>query len=289
MKKAPAKTFAEDKRPIGVFDSGVGGLTVLRALQAAMPGEAFIYLGDTARVPYGTKSADTVRTYSLGLAGILLAEDVKMIVIACNTASAHATQAVAELAAPIPVIGMIEPAAAAAVKVTRNKNILIMATQSTTRTASYANAIKAIAPDVQVRGVATQVLVAMAEEGWTDNDVARAAIRQYIGSYFADGVVNKPDTVILGCTHFPLLRDMVAEVAGPGVSLIDSGGAAAVHIVENWPARRGPASDARFLVTDAVAQFKPLAERFLRLPVLDITHIDLTNFSTPATKEKKYV
>lgn len=288
MKKTSVQNFADDPRPIGVFDSGVGGLTVLRALQAAMPGESFIYLGDTARVPYGTKSAETVKTYSLGLARVLLAENVKMIVIACNTASAHATKAVAELAAPVPVIGMVEPAVEAALRITKNKNILVMATQSTTRTASYANAIKAAAPDVKVQAVATQVLVAMAEEGWTDNDVARAAVAQYIGPYFAKDAKDKPDTVILGCTHFPLLRDVVASVTGTDVSLIDSGGAAAVHIVENWPARRGPATDARFFVTDAVAQFQPLAERFLRLPVRDIQQIDLNDFSSPV-KEKKYV
>jgi glutamate racemase len=270
------QSFASDPRPIGVFDSGIGGLTVLRALIKAMPGERFVYLGDTARVPYGTKSADTVRTYSVGLAHILMQQNVKMIVIACNTASVHAADAIADFIAPIPVISMVPPAAAAAIKATKNKHILVMGTQSTIRSGSYARAIEAIDPSVKVTGIATQLLVALAEEGWIDGPIARAAVERYIGPVFAGPV--KPDTIILGCTHFPLLRDVIANVAGSDVTLIDCGDAAQDHISSRHTIRDQGQTDLRFLVTDAVERFTPMVERFLGISATNIPaeHIDLT-------------
>lgn len=270
------QSFASDPRPIGVFDSGIGGLTVLRALMHAMPGERFVYLGDTARVPYGTKSADTVRTYSVGLAHILMQQNVKMIVIACNTASVHAAEAIANFIAPIPVISMVPPAAAAAIKATKNKHILVMGTQSTVRSGSYARAIEAIDPDIKVTAIATQLLVALAEEGWIDGPIARAAVERYIGPLFKGN--DKPDTIILGCTHFPLLRDVIADVAGPDVTLIDCGDAAQGHIAANHVIRDQGTTDLRFLVTDAVERFTPMVERFLGISATDIPaeHIDLT-------------
>lgn len=270
------QSFASDPRPIGVFDSGIGGLTVLRALMSAMPGERFVYLGDTARVPYGTKSADTVRTYSVGLAHILMQQNVKMIVIACNTASVHAAEAIANFIAPIPVISMVPPAAAAAIKATKNKHILVMGTQSTVHSGSYARAIEAIDPDIKVTAIATQLLVALAEEGWIDGPIARAAVERYIGPLFKGN--DKPDTIILGCTHFPLLRDVIADVAGPDVTLIDCGDAAQGHIAANHVIRDQGTTDLRFLVTDAVERFTPMVERFLGISATDIPaeHIDLT-------------
>lgn len=267
-----SQSFASDPRPIGVFDSGIGGLTVLRALMQAMPGERFIYLGDTARVPYGTKSADTVRTYSVGLAHILMCYDVKMIVIACNTASVHAAEAIADFIAPVPVISMVPPAAAAAIKATKNKHILVMGTQSTIRSSSYARAIDALDPSVKVTGIATQLLVALAEEGWIDGPIARAAVERYIGPVFENA--DKPDTIILGCTHFPLLRDVIVDVAGQDVTLIDCGEAAQKLI--NGRTKGQP--DIRFLVTDSVERFTPLVERFLGISATNIPaeHIDLT-------------
>lgn len=267
-----SQSFASDPRPIGVFDSGIGGLTVLRALMQAMPGERFIYLGDTARVPYGTKSADTVRTYSVGLAHILMRYDVKMIVIACNTASVHAAEAIADFIAPVPVISMVPPAAAAAIKATKNKHILVMGTQSTIRSSSYARAIDALDPSVKVTGIATQLLVALAEEGWIDGPIARAAVERYIGPVFENA--DKPDTIILGCTHFPLLRDVIVDVAGQDVTLIDCGEAAQKLI--NGRTKGQP--DIRFLVTDSVERFTPLVERFLGISATNIPaeHIDLT-------------
>ncbi|QQG36576.1 MAG: glutamate racemase [Micavibrio aeruginosavorus] len=264
--------FSSDPRPIGVFDSGIGGLTVLRALIRAMPGERFIYLGDTARVPYGTKSADTVRAYSLGLAHILMQYDVKMIVIACNTASVHAAGVIAEFVSPVPVISMVPTAAAAAIKTTKNKRILVMGTQSTIRSGAYAETLKMLDPSLQVTSVAAQLLVALAEEGWIGGPIARAAVDRYIGGFF-DGD-DRPDTIILGCTHFPLLRDVIADVAGPGVALIDCGDAASAGIA----GRMSGKPEIKFLVTDAIERFTSAGERFLGIPATNIPaeHIDLT-------------
>ena len=268
-----------DSRPIGVFDSGVGGLTVLKTLITAMPGERFIYLGDTARVPYGTKSAETVCAYSLGLARVLQHHDVKMIVIACNTASVHAAEAVTAMAAPIPVISMIPPAVQAAVAATRNNHVMVMATQSTIRSGSYERALRAENPDLKITNVPAQVLVSLAEEGWLDNDVTQSAIETYIGPAFARA--DAPDTIILGCTHFPLLKGAVAAVAGPDVTLIDSGHAAARSILKKYTLNNAATPHSiQFLVTDTPERFQRMAERFLGQPVklADITHIDLTGF-----------
>lgn len=271
-----ASDFASDPRPIGVFDSGIGGLTVLRALIRTMPGERFIYVGDTARVPYGTKSAETVRTYSIGLAHILLRHDVKMIVVACNTASVHAASAIAECAAPVPVVSMVAPAVAAALAATKNKHIMVMGTQSTIRSHSYAQALQEQYQSVKVTSIPAQLLVALAEEGWIDGPIARAAVERYIGPAFAG--TDKPDTIILGCTHFPLLRDVIIDVAGAGVSLIDCGDAAAAHITERMSVRNTGTPELKFFVTDAVERFMPLVERFLGVAATNIPaeHIDLT-------------
>lgn len=270
-----------DTRPIGVFDSGVGGLTVLRAMMDAMPGENFLYLGDTARVPYGTKSAGTICAYALGLADILLANDVKMIVIACNTASSHATQIVAEKAAPIPVIGMIGPAAEEAAKATRNGHILVMGTQSTVHSACYQEALRALNPTLHISAVACQLLVALAEEGWVGGDIARAAIVRYIGPFFAEGNTDRPDTIILGCTHFPLLREAITDIAGPDVTLIDNGSAVLQAITERiMPETANPGL--RLMATDSIERFAPAAAKFLGRdidPAL-MTHIDLGDYKT---------
>lgn len=282
------KSFASDPRPIGVFDSGVGGLTVLKALMRELPGQSFIYLGDTARVPYGTKSADTVRTYSLGLARILLAHDVKMIVIACNTASAHAADAVAGMALA-PVIGMVPPAVDAALDSTKNNSILLMATQSTVQAKSYETALKNKRPAVQVVNVPAQALVALAEEGWHDNEVTEAALKRYLAAAM-DKAETRPDTIILGCTHFPLLKDAIVRVAGPSVNLVDTGEAASGHILKHYGPFVGAAkNDVRFFVTDSVERFEPLARKFLGYADADmrVEQIDLTDFSAPQVKGKK--
>lgn len=276
--------FALDPRPIGVFDSGVGGLTVLKSLMALMPGESFIYLGDTARVPYGTKSADTVRGYSMDLARILLSKNVKMIVIACNTASVHGAKAIAEFVAPIPVIEMVAPAAAAAAAATKNNSILLMATQSTVRSAAYPMALHTINPQLEISSIPTQILVALAEEGWIDGEVASSVVGRYIGAYFTTS--HRPDTVILGCTHFPLLKDVIARITGENVTLIDSGEAAAKFIMKNYSVRteKLQAKTPHFYATDSVERFAPMVERFLghTAPPGTIEHIDLTHYEIQA-------
>jgi glutamate racemase len=198
------------RRPIGVFDSGVGGLTVVRALRAVLPGEDIIYLGDTARVPYGSKSPRTVERYSLACQQFLLDRGVKLVLIACNTASATALPALIA-ASPVPVIGAVEPGAIRAIAATRNDHVGVIGTLGTVRSSAYVKAIAARAPRVKVTPFACPLLVPLAEEGWTDDEVARLVARRYLAALFAaDPAI---DTLVLGCTHYPLLRDVLTEVA----------------------------------------------------------------------------
>jgi glutamate racemase len=216
------------RRPIGVFDSGVGGLTVVRALRRALPGEDIIYLGDTARVPYGSKSPRTVERYALACQRFLLDRDVKLVLIACNTASANALPALRE-ASPVPVIGAVEPGAVSAVAATRNRRIAVIGTLGTVRSGAYERAIAALAPDAQVTTLACPLLVPLAEEGWTDDEIALAVARRYLAQLLArDPAI---DTLVLGCTHYPLLAGVLAraaaELAGHPVAIVDSASAMA--------------------------------------------------------------
>lgn len=209
-----------DKRPIGVFDSGMGGLTVLKALRARLPHEDLVYLGDTARLPYGTKSAETITAYALQATKHLMGHDIKMAVIACNTASAVALAPLSGALAPLPVIGVIEPGARAAIAATHNDHIAVIATESTVRGGAYARAIHALAPDAHVVQEPCALFVALAEEGWVSGDVAEATARRYLAPLFDRPA--KPDTLVLGCTHFPALAPAIAAVVGEGVTLVDS-------------------------------------------------------------------
>lgn len=269
-----------DPRPIGVFDSGVGGITVLRALRAALPQEDLIYLGDTARLPYGTKSADTVTRYAMQAARALTARDVKLLVIACNTASAVATPALAETLAPVPVIGVVEPGAQAAVAATRGGAIAVLATEGTVAGGAYPRAIHAHVPDAQVVQAAATVFVALAEEGWTSGDVTRAAVRAYLAPLF--GTDPAPDTLVLGCTHFPVLAAAIRAELPKGTTLVDSATTTAetvaVRIAEGMahpdPARRGAVS---FLATDGADRFARVGRIFFGAPITsgDVELIDL--------------
>jgi glutamate racemase len=211
------------RRPIGVFDSGVGGLTVVRALRAVLPGEDVVYLGDTARVPYGSRSPRTIERYSLTCQRFLLDRDVKLVLIACNTASATALPALAG-ASPVPVIGAVGPGAARAVAATRNHHIGVIGTLATVRSGAYAKAIAVSAPRATVTAVACPLLVPLAEEGWTDDDVARLVAHRYLSTLFAEDP--QIDTLVLGCTHYPLLRDVLTrvahEIARRDVAIVDS-------------------------------------------------------------------
>lgn len=218
-----------DSRPIGVFDSGVGGLTVLRATRRALPAEHFTYLGDTARLPYGTKSPETVLRYAERAASFLCRHDIKLLIVACNTASAVALPALRELLAPLPVVGVVEPGARAAVAALPGAHHLVLATEATVRLHAYRDAVTALDSAATVDELACELLVALAEEGWTDDGIAVAAVRRYLQPFFTDGRF-RPQSVILGCTHFPLLLTAVRAVVGKSVSIVDSANTTALTV-----------------------------------------------------------
>jgi glutamate racemase len=257
------------RRPIGVFDSGVGGLTVVRALRAALPGEDIVYLGDTARVPYGSKSPRTVERYSLACQRFLLDRGVKLVVIACNTASASALGALRE-ASPVPVIGAVEPGAEAALATTVTGRIGVIGTLGTVRSGAYERAIAARRPDAHVTAMACPLLVPLAEEGWTDDEVATAVARRDLTQL----VEREPalDTLVLGCTHYPLLRDVLtavaAEITGRPVAVVDSASAMAevarrllAPDTTGWTPRQVPGALA--LHATDTSRLDELAPRFL--------------------------
>jgi len=206
--------------PIGVFDSGVGGLTVLRELTAALPAQKFIYLGDTARLPYGTKSADTVSRYSLQCAEALLARGIAGLVVACNTASASALGSLRARHPQLPVVGVIEPGAAAAVAASRSQHIAVIATEGTIRGGAYQTEILRRNPAARISVRACSMFVALAEEGWTCGPVAEAVAHRYLDPLFASA--DAPDTLVLGCTHFPILAAAIRSVLPPHVRIVDS-------------------------------------------------------------------
>lgn len=256
---------------IGVFDSGIGGLTVLKALKAAYPAESYVYIGDTARLPYGTKSRETVIRYSESLTRCVLKQNVNAVIVACNTASTHALDAVKDMAGPIPVLGMIGPAAAAAVKATRNGHIAVIATSGTILSGAYPREIEQIDRAIKTESAAAQMLVALAEEGWNGDDdpITRGIIRRYLEPLFDRA--DAPDTLILGCTHFPVFERAITSVIGSGITLINSGEAAASELKALLPgleaegrAAKGQASDAHtlFFATDDPSRFARNAARF---------------------------
>src|ERR1700742_4367730 len=206
--------------PIGIFDSGIGGLTVMRALMARLPNEEFIYLGDTARLPYGTKSGDTVTRYAVQAAGALMKRKVKMLVVACNTASAVALPALEEMFAPVPVVVVIVPGAEAAIAAAPDGPIAIIATEGTVKGGAYVRAIEAHGRSIPVIQQACSLFVSIAEEGLVEGDIAEAIARRYLEPVLA--AVPRPKALVLGCTHFPALRKTIAKVAGPDIQLVDS-------------------------------------------------------------------
>jgi len=270
--------------PVGVFDSGVGGLTVLRALVAALPGEDFVYLGDTARLPYGTKSADSVRRYALQAADVLRSRGVKCLVVACNTASAVALDALAGEFAPVPVVGVLEPGAAAACTASRSGRIAVIATEGTIRGGAYEVAIRRRRPEAMVVSRACPLFVALAEEGLTTGPIVEAIARHYLGELLTGTPPGRrPDTLVLGCTHFPVLAATLQEVVGPGVAIVDSASttAAAVREILHAQGLARPAAAARgtidLLATDGPERFARVGAGFLGRPVAvsDVTVVDL--------------
>ena len=256
-------------RPIGVFDSGIGGLTVLRALMAHLPQESFIYLGDTARLPYGSKSAETVTRYAVQCAEAVAAADIKLLVVACNTASAYGLPALQRALAPLPVIGVIEPGAEAAVAAAPHGQIAVIATEGTVKGGAYVRAIKERNPEALVMQQACPLFVALAEEGLTDGPIAELVTRRYLEPLLT--ARNSPECLVLGCTHFPALSRVIAKVAGSGVALVDSADTTAAAVArllqERDLAHRGAPQAPRFLATDSPERFARVGEIFLGRPI----------------------
>lgn len=268
--------------PIGVFDSGVGGLTVLRALRARLPHERFVYLGDTARLPYGTKSAGSIRQYSLQAARLLRERAVKCLVIACNTASAVALDALALEFAPVPVLGVLEPGAAAACRATRTGRIAVLATESTVRGGAYQVAIARQLPNAVVTARACPLFVALAEEGWTDGPIVEGVIHRYLDDVFVAGAHDAhPDTLVLGCTHFPVLAPALRKVLGEGIAIVDSAAttadALATVLTERGLLRTEGPGAVTLLATDGPERFARVGAVFLGQPLspADVEVVDL--------------
>jgi glutamate racemase len=266
------KSEIRNSLPIGIFDSGVGGLTVYRALHERLPNEHFVYLGDTARVPYGTKSLSTVERYAIENAKFLESHGIKLLVVACNTASALALPAI-RASVGVTVVGVIGPGARAAAIVAAGKKVAVIATEATVQSGAYAAAIAKVEPALQVIERACPLFVPLAEEGWGESDVARAVAEEYLSDFRKENL----GALVLGCTHYPILRDLISETVGAGIPLIDSGQATAIEVQELLESNQLSASRStgelrerklcddldHFYVTDAAERFAKVAERFL--------------------------
>jgi glutamate racemase len=247
---------------IGVFDSGIGGLTVVQRLVEALPNERLIYLGDTARYPYGTKSAEVVSRYTIENAQFLLEQGVKMLVVACNTMSAVALDGLRKHT-DVPIVGVIEPGARAALAATRNRKIGVIGTEGTIASGTYTRALRAIDASVEIYTRACPLFVGLAEEGWVENAIAEQAAAMYLASLRQSRI----DTLVLGCTHYPLLAKTIAAYLGPAVQLVDSATETAREVAATLAARglgaaSGPGSTS-FFVTDVPDRFIKVASRFL--------------------------
>lgn len=286
MNPSASSGVRDPAAPIGVFDSGVGGLTVLAALRAALPAENFIYLGDTARLPYGTKSGETVVRYAIQASDALAERGVKALVVACNTATAAALPALRERFDTLPIIGVVEPGAAAACAATRAGRIAVIATEGTVRGGAYQQAILRLRPEASVEAAACQLFVALAEEGWNSGAVAEAAVQAYLAPLFdrrgdrgAGSAAARPDVLVLGCTHFPVLREAIAQFLGPDVTIVDSAVTTAADVAarlreEGLAAPGTQNGKMSLLATDGVDRFARVGARFLGAPI-DVRVVEL--------------
>lgn len=266
--------------PIGVFDSGVGGLTVLNALQKQLPQESFLYLGDTARLPYGTKSSETVIRYARQAIQLLIKRGVKLIVLACNTVSALALEVLQQEFPDIPILGVIKPGALAACEASSNGHIAVIATEATVNAGSYQEAIKKLCPDATVITQSCNLFVALAEEGWLEGLIVEAVAERYLCPL----LLQHPDCLVLGCTHFPVLIKAIQKVAGDEISIVDSAKTTASVVAQilqgsglTEPHKKDPAT-LKFLVTDDPNRFIRVAKQFLgmKLNLSDIELVDLS-------------
>jgi glutamate racemase len=266
--------------PIGVFDSGVGGLTVLKALMAELPQERFIYLGDTARLPYGTKSRETVARYGSQAAEALSEYGLKCLVVACNTAAASSLPAIRARLDGVPVVGVIEPGAQAACEASASGHIAVIGTEGTVSGRAYDAAILRRRSAARISAIATQLFVALAEEGMCDGPIALAVARHYLAALCAAGS-DAPDTLVLGCTHFPMLAGTIRAAIGDEIRIVDSAATTARAVREHIDAAglrcRAAVSAVRFLATDGAARFARVGSLFLGRPIVpaDVELIDL--------------
>jgi len=262
--------------PIGIFDSGVGGLTVLKAMQKLLPSEQLLYFGDTARVPYGTKSQVTIRRYAEEDTRILLRHQPKMIIVACNTVSALALDVVEKTADPLPVLGVLEAGADTAVEVTRTGRIGVIGTQATISSNAYAYAINQASADSEVFSTACPLFVPLAEEGMLNNEATRLIAREYLAPLLAEEI----DTLVLGCTHYPILRTIIEETAGTGVTIIDSAEAVAARAAALLRNTGMEASGTRatiphLMVSDLTQKFSSLYRLFMNATVPDVELVEV--------------
>ncbi len=268
--------------PVGIFDSGIGGLTVVRELRRLLPQEDLVYLGDVARFPYGTKSAETITRFALEDASFLTRRAARAVVVACHSASSVALPEL-ERRLSVPVIGVVEPGARALVTATRRGRVGVIGTDATIRAGAYQRALKKIEPKVEVVARATPLLVALAEEGWVDGPVTEAVCRRYLADLVEEGI----DALLLGCTHFPLLEPVIARVVGERVKVVDSAAAtaAAVAAVVGQERRetRSTNSEGRRLkvyLTDLSPGFETVGSRFLGAPIEDVVRVSLSEEET---------
>lgn len=248
---------------IGVFDSGMGGLTVLRALQERLPNESFVYLGDTARLPYGTKSVNTIKQYALQMGRILVERRIKALVIACNTATTAALLHLQNTLVDLPILGVIVPGAKAAISATYNQRIAVLATETTIASNAYQNLIKQNLPNAEISARACSLLVALAEEGMVDNNIAREALQHYLND------IKEEDTILLGCTHFPVFKPLLSKILPSSVKIVDSAIATADSLYELLlkkdllASNSNLSSQTKYLVTDSIDRFKKVGQIFI--------------------------
>jgi glutamate racemase len=268
---------AQKARPIGVFDSGIGGLTVVSALRALLPNESIFYLGDTARVPYGGKSASTVQRYSLEIAAMLLKEDAKTVVVACNTASAVALSQLKD-SVPVRVTGVILPGAQAAIAATRTGHVGVIGTRATIKSGAYERALRSLDSRIRVTARACPLLVPLIEEGWLEHPITDKIILQYVGPLVDEGI----DTLVLGCTHYPLLRSAIARLLGDSITLVDSAQNCAnavrdLLVRENLCADEANTGSLQVALTDPPDSFLRVAREALQLDVGEVQLRDVTS------------
>lgn len=268
-----------DSRPIGVFDSGLGGLTVVRELYRLMPGERILYLGDTARVPYGGRSEETIKTFGMQDARFLMQQDIKLLIVACNTVSSVAQQHIENVIKEIPVIGVVLPGARAAVVRTAVRKVGVIGTAATIRAGAYTRSIQSLDPQIKVYGKACPLFVPLVEEGMLDHEITRLSVQYYLSEFLDFGV----DCIILGCTHYPLLMHAIQVMVGTQIHLLDSALWTAKEVQDILmalnalsPEKTGGLEKSRFTVTDLTPRFEYLAASFLgrALPRIDTVELE---------------